>query len=547
MKKTFVWILLISSGVLLNAPAEMVITSPTGLPDESDVVLEAVVDSIKEIPADTVGVVGDVIIYTSDEIRNTAHGIKSVFKGDNPREKGRTDMLREVAKSWDRSDEIIMQTYNVSDAVGLQMISPDQAEAVAVDVRDFFMGIGFPEDASACYRPQTRQLVLFNTQKNLRAAEEVLARHHRAERNYKQVEIQAKFIEVSQSTLNELGFSWHLDDVLGAAGTRLFDDWHISDNQEFLTEGLRTAATAFSGGPVAGTLTLTKSGWMPLTVVITALEQASDSDVLSAPSLTTLDGRAADIWVGDRRNVPKSFSVDSSEINVHIEHKDWNSEIMGVQFHVTPDIEKDNQIRLKLNPKVIDLIGYDTYQVSPQASMLAINGFSIEQSGVDGAYPILNVPAAGITKTWDLITATIGHDPNNIKEYPGDSDPYGNSNGGPIGNNPAVYSDKERAADHESFGYPLAPVVGRLPYFRVREIETEVVVSDGSTIGLGGLIYDRLETYKDKVPVLGSIPLIGRIFRSEGERSIKRNLMIFVSATQVDSNGQRKSDWVFNN
>jgi general secretion pathway protein D len=59
---------------------------------------------------------------------------------------------------------------------------------------------------------------------------------------------------------------------------------------------------------------------------------------------------------------------------------------------------------------------------------------------------------------------------------------------------------------------------------------------------MGGLIYDKLETYKDKVPVLGSIPLIGRLFRSEGERSVKRNLMIFVTATQVDVNGRRSSD-----
>ena len=96
-------------------------------------------------------------------------------------------------------------------------------------------------------------------------------------------------------------------------------------------------------------------------------------------------------------------------------------------------------------------------------------------------------------------------------------------------------------------GTPLNAVNGQLPYFRVREIKTQVDVADGSTVGLGGLIYDRLETYKDKVPVLGSIPLIGRLFRSEGERSIKRNLMIFVSACQVANDGQRKSDVAINN
>jgi len=73
-----------------------------------------------------------------------------------------------------------------------------------------------------------------------------------------------------------------------------------------------------------------------------------------------------------------------------------------------------------------------------------------------------------------------------------------------------------------------------------------VTVADGSTVGMGGLIYDKLETFRDKVPVLGSIPFIGRLFRSEGEKSIKRNLMIFVTATQVDVDGRRSADVVLN-
>jgi general secretion pathway protein D len=91
---------------------------------------------------------------------------------------------------------------------------------------------------------------------------------------------------------------------------------------------------------------------------------------------------------------------------------------------------------------------------------------------------------------------------------------------------------------------PVPSQTGQLPYFRIREMTTKVTVADGSTVGMGGLIYDKIETYKDKVPVLGSIPLIGRLFRSEGEKTIKRNLMIFVTATEVDVNGRRAVDMV---
>jgi general secretion pathway protein D len=93
---------------------------------------------------------------------------------------------------------------------------------------------------------------------------------------------------------------------------------------------------------------------------------------------------------------------------------------------------------------------------------------------------------------------------------------------------------------------PVPALQAHLPYYRLREITTEVTVEDGSTVAMGGLIYDKTETFKDKVPVLGSIPLIGRLFRSEGEKSVKRNLMIFVTATQVDVNGRKASDMALN-
>ena len=284
---------------------------------------------------------------------------------------------------------------------------------------------------------------------------------------------------------------------------------------------------------------------MPLRVAITVLEQAKDSDVLSSPSLTTKDGTKAEIWVGEDRMVPKRFNANSTEVNVHVEHTDWDSELMGVYFSVTPEIREENLIHLELNPKIVDLVGYDTYEVAPAASMLMIHGAAPSSASQIGQYPILNLPAQGISKAWEMMAATLGPlygdpneetDPNEIQnpDWSYRAPTYG-------------YGDDRRKLEHEEFGTKLPSITGSLPYFRVREIETQVNVADGSTVGLGGLIYDRLETYKDKVPVLGSIPLIGRLFRSEGEKSIKRNLMIFVSATQVGDDGQRKSDIALNN
>lgn len=550
MKKRLIWLTAALAAVGFCAQAEVVITSPTGTPDESDVVLESAVKAVKETPADTVKAVGDVLIYTGDELRNTAHGVASAFKGNTPRETARQDMLADVASSWDRSGEILFRSYKITPAVCKALEAKGTPQGAFLDARGFFNGVDFPEGSSAWFQPEYKQIVVRNTLDNLLQIEAMLGQYHHAELDYKQVEIKAKFIEVSQSTLNQLGFTWSLEDT-GGAGTKLLGDLKLNDNQpaDVLSAGLRSAAGAFGGNIGAGTMVVTKSGWMPLSLAINALEQAGDSDTLSAPSLTTMDGKAAEIWVGEDRAVPKSFEVKSQDINIHIEHQKWGSELMGVHFSVTPEILKNNLIRLKLNPKVIDMIGYDDYGVSPVANMLPVNAWGLNTAMVAGRYPILDVPAAGITKAWDLMSATLGGgDPNNYKDVAIATGYNTNAFPTSIGLNTAAgFFDSQRNATHEEYGIPLNAVNGRLPYFRVREIKTQVEVADGSTVGLGGLIYDRLETYKDKVPVLGSIPLIGRLFRSEGERSIKRNLMIFVSAGQIANDGQRKSGMALNN
>jgi len=81
------------------------------------------------------------------------------------------------------------------------------------------------------------------------------------------------------------------------------------------------------------------------------------------------------------------------------------------------------------------------------------------------------------------------------------------------------------------------PVV--LPTFTIRQVITTVNVWDNQTVVLGGLISSSVQSTKDSVPVLGDIPLIGRLFQSQSKSDIKKNLMIFVTATIVDPAGNR--------
>jgi general secretion pathway protein D len=64
-----------------------------------------------------------------------------------------------------------------------------------------------------------------------------------------------------------------------------------------------------------------------------------------------------------------------------------------------------------------------------------------------------------------------------------------------------------------------------------RTIDTTVLADDGQTIVLGGLIQDDVQSTKKKVPLLGDIPLLGRLFQNTEDQRIKRNLLVFLRPT----------------
>ncbi len=445
--------------------SELIMTAEDHAVD-SDVVLESAVKEIKSIPKDTVQVLGDVATYVADEVQTAKEGLEQVFAGD-VHAGTQADALHAVGMAWDEPNRIQFRSYTISEKLGdLLLSSVADREATSCDVSSFFKQVDFPEKTSIHYLPEFNSLFVHHTMENLLAIEKVLASYQREQRNLMghQVEIETKFVEVTQSTLSELGFSWYFDSSDGG-GLEILNDFSLDAGQDLLSSGLRTASQALGVGTDAGVLAVSKAtGSFQWDLYISALEQSDDTDVLSAPRVVTLDGETATVQVGEQQFVPRSFVAPNSDSSPFIEHQDWEPELFGVTLEVTPEIRDEGLIDLELHPVVMEWAGTDAYQVTP-----------------------------------DNISRT-----------------------GSLTDTPSLY--------------------GEIPYVRIRELETYVTVADGSTVGMGGLIYDKLETYRDKVPVLGSIPLLGRLFRSEGEQSVKRNLMIFVTATQVDVDGRRAVD-----
>ena len=377
------------------------------------------------------------------------------------------------------NDKLIFRSYKLNDELAdIIILSEDKRNDYSVNVENFFKGISFNNNESAIFMPKFNTLIVNHTSKNISRIENLLSEYQEEQLNIKneQVEIKVKILEVSQKAFDELGFNWNfVQNKNGNTSLDLGEGLSLNSGQDLFSSGLRTASAAI-GNPVSGVLSLAKStGDFQWNAVINALEKQSDTDVLSSPKVVVLDGSTATIQVGEERMIPKSFSINNQDTSPYVENDDWDLELMGVYLEVTPEIRENGLIDLELNPKVVDVAGYDNYSILPSYQ----HQYSIEYQG---------------------------------------------------------------NAFIESIANPLN---ASLPYLRIRELETYVTVANGNTIAMGGLVYEKEEKFEDMVPILGNIPFLGKVFRSEGSVNVKRNLMIFVTATLVDSNGSLTSEESF--
>ncbi|MDD3886084.1 MAG: hypothetical protein PHI35_04375, partial [Victivallaceae bacterium] len=77
----------------------------------------------------------------------------------------------------------------------------------------------------------------------------------------------------------------------------------------------------------------------------------------------------------------------------------------------------------------------------------------------------------------------------------------------------------------------------KMPIFNNRNIKTNVSVYDGETVVLGGIVIDNVTNINDKIPVLGDLPVVGRLFQSKYTDSDKQNLLVFLTFRMVKPDG----------
>jgi len=81
------------------------------------------------------------------------------------------------------------------------------------------------------------------------------------------------------------------------------------------------------------------------------------------------------------------------------------------------------------------------------------------------------------------------------------------------------------------------PIV--LPKFDVRSVTANLNLWDNQTVVIGGMNSTSVSVTKDKTPVLGDIPLMGKLFRSQSKTTVEKELLVFITATIVDPAGNR--------
>ncbi|MGJ7550744.1 type II secretion system secretin GspD [Pseudomonas alloputida] len=243
-----------------------------------------------------------------------------------------------------------------------------------------------------------------------------------------QVVVEAIIAEVSDIQAQELGVQWLFADEKFGAGIVNFGSNGVnianiagaaaSGDNEGLGDLLSSTSGATAGFGHIG-------GGFNFAMLINALKGKSGFNLLSTPTLLTLDNAEASILVG--QEVPfVTGSVTQNNANPYqtIERKE-----VGVKLRIKPQINVDNSVRLDI-----------VQEVSSIADSRAAS---------------------------DVIT-------------------------------------------------------------NKREIKTKVMVEDNGLVILGGLISDELSTSDQRVPLLGDIPYLGRLFRSDASKNTKQNLMVFI-------------------
>ncbi len=350
---------------------------------------------------------------------------------------------------------------------------------------------------AVCFR-DTGKMVVRNTPGELNKIEQRI-RDAQGERAQKQFEVETKFLQFSENDLKNFTFNLQMNGntSLPAPGTpgQVFNPGSASGG----TDGLRGTAGLNQNGISAIALQNLLDPTYPQDVsnqvglnarvfgrgfaaVLQLLQNSIGRDLVAAPRVTLADGKESKIVISREMYYPTSYTQPTVPNN---------DQGVGAGF-ILPS-----------NPT-----GFESRNI----------GVTLTVKGESTSIP----------KAVDLdFTKLEVEDFEGFVDYGAQIATVSFGSGGLISSGPLV----------EPVSVPIGTAPYLVPIFSKRSLQSRVRLMDGETVGLGGLIAETVQQVDDKVPGLGDVPLLGRLFRSEASQKIKFNLVIFCTVRIIEPDG----------
>ena len=371
-------------------------------------------------------------------------------------------------------------------------------------------GVPFPQGASAHYSPATNTLRIVNTEAHQETIAQIIDAMSQSEPVA--VAVKVTMIRTQQSNLEELGFDWLLNGagsiensgVAAGGGTvgngtpRTAADFtgeNIGDPEGIMTAGLRSGDGAISSNSIDALI---------------ANPDRTSQAINVAPGVLSVTGVFGDAqFKSIMRGLDRKKGIDIMARPSVVTRSGQASNIAVVREFIYPTEYEPPEI-----PQSVGEGGGIT-PVTPATPT------AFEKRDVGITLEVL--PVADANKRFVDVTLN-----PSFVEFDG----FVN------------YGSPIRAATDVIGAEPLELTKNAIlmPVFSAQKLATQLTVADGATIVIGGLMTESVKNVEDKVPVLGGLPVVGRMFSSKSRESVSTALIFLVNIELIDPTGRPYRD-----
>ena len=384
-------------------------------------------------------------------------------------------------------------------------------------------GVRFPEGASASFNAATNTLRVVNTIGSQDIIQQIIDSIALTEPV--SVAVRVTMIKVQQDVLEEISFDWMLS------------SFGIGGDTTFLSGG-----TTGSGSPItdmppvpAGT-----PGATTPTNPITAGNR-SGTEALSPDSLESLIGSSSVSNANERNRAPGIFAVNGvvSDATVQAMMRGLDQKT-GTDIMAQPSVTTRSGQAASI--QLVEEFVYPTEYEPPELPNSVGTTSSSILGGSSGGFPVTPatptafeqrdvgitlevLPVADANRRY--VDITLNPSITNFDGFVNYGSPIFTTSQGLLGTTTRA---------------EITPNAILMPVFSVRRANTNLVVADGATIVIGGLLSEEISDVEDKTPILGDIPLVGRLFQSDARKHITTVVLFFVNVELLDPTGRPYRD-----